>query len=105
MTKSDPNDLDDLRLREAALWIARLESGDMTDTQQTEYQEWIGQTPENQDAIEQIRRTWLRTGIAREYFVDGAEANGESGQGQVNLLTRARAYLRQYLFGGRGKSI
>ena len=96
MTKSGSSDLDDRRLSKAALWFARLESGDLTETEQTRYQEWIGQTPENQEAIEQIRKTWSRTGIAGDYFLDGPGGNGGSGPDQAGGPGRVTGYLRQH---------
>lgn len=64
-SEPEPVDIDNERLKAAAVWISRISSGHVTTRTLAELLEWMRECPENRAAFRQMEDLWSRLSTAR----------------------------------------
>ncbi|WP_168171430.1 FecR/PupR family sigma factor regulator [Lacimicrobium sp. SS2-24] len=61
---------------EAIVWLTKLDSGEMSDQQKTEFAHWLDDDPNHRWAFEEVSTVWARSSIRHDTSVSKSKASG-----------------------------
>jgi len=73
---------------QAARWLARWESGEMSETDQADLESWISASPAHQEMFEDMQRTWAQMGLIANIVPEAALEHDRDPDILVRTLER-----------------